>query len=129
MILNHFNLSDLEKCKTLSEVFKTLNVGEGTDYPFTDEKVWGKKAHHANYFMTDATFNLIYEALKANETDTWLYHGKTKQYPEAFAWSNFSPLSSGPRYKKFEKMVGPLNDSVLYIVTPDDEFYQPAPET
>lgn len=128
MILNKLDLDRLSHCATLDEVFKEMNVGEGSDYPFTDEKVWGKKANHANYFMTDSTYEMIYESLKKNEDDTYLYHGKTEQFPQATAWCNFSPISSGKRYEEFEKKVGPLNDSVLYIITPEDDMFQEAPE-
>lgn len=123
MLLVKFELEDLEKCKTASDVYRAMGIGIKEDDPqdlnLFNKEVFGKKAYYKNLFITNATYKRILEIME--KTD------KKKMNTSSFNWINFAPLSNGSRYEKVKEQIGELNDSVLYIVTPEDEMYEESP--
>lgn len=110
MLLVKFELEDLEKCKTVSDVYRAMGIGikEGDpqDLNFSNQEVFGKKAYYANLFLHPDTDSRI-----------------SKILGEKSGWFNYAPISNGDRYTEVEHEIGDINESVLYIVTPEDRFY------
>ena len=111
MLLVKFELEDLEKCKTVSDVYRAMGIGikEGDpqDLNFSNQEVFGKKAYYANLFLHPDTDSRI-----------------SKILGEKSGWFNYAPISNGDRYTEVEHEIGDINESVLYIVTPEDEMYE-----
>ena len=120
MLLVKFELEDLEKCKTVSDVYRAMGIGVRKDDPqdlnLHNKEVFGRKAYYKNLFLTDATYQKILKLME----DADYKGGRNK----VWTWVNFAPLSNGPRYDKVREALGDLNDSVLYIATPEDEIYE-----
>lgn len=120
MLLVKFELEDLEKCKSVPEVYRAMGIGVKKDDPqdlnLYNKEVFGKKAYYKNMFITDATYKRILDLMEKID--------KKKMGKNSFNWINFAPLSNGSRYEKVKEQLGDLNDSVLYIVTPEDEMYE-----
>lgn len=120
MLLVKFELEDLEKCKSVSDVYRTMGIGVKEDDPqdlnLFNKEVFGKKAYYKNMFITDATYKRVLDLMEKLD--------KKKLGKNSFSWVNFAPLSNGSRYEKVKEQLGDLNDSVLYIVTPEDEMYE-----
>lgn len=120
MLLVKFELEDLEKCKTVSDVYRAMGIGVRKDDPqdlnLYNKEVFGRKAYYKNLFITDETYKRVLKILEAVDGK----HSKNK----VWNWVNFAPLSNGSRYEKVKEQLGELNDSVLYIVTPEDELYE-----
>lgn len=131
MILRRFDLNDIEKCKTLEDVFTMMGIGLKEDSPedlnIRNEKVFGKRAYYANMIMNDNTYNKIYEHLKPLGKKWYNRSGNRMPSPEALQWTNYSPISSGPRYEKVKEVVGEISEDVLYIITPEDSIYEEDP--
>lgn len=125
MLLVKFDLEDLEKCKTVSDVYRAMGIGVNEDDPqdlnLYNKEVFGKKAYYKNIFMTESTYNKVTGIMEAVD-------GK-KDGKNAFNWFNFGPVTNGSRYEMVKEAIGELNDSVLYIVTPEDDMYEESPET
>lgn len=118
MLLVKFDLKDLEKCETVADVYRAMGVGvkEGDpqDLNFYNKKVFGKKAYYANMFINPETASKVKDIL-----------GKEK----VLDWFNFAPVCDGDRFTEVENEIGEINESVLYIVTPEDKFYIEDPST
>lgn len=131
MILRRFNLNDIEKCKTIEDVFTMMGIGLKEDSPedlnIRNEKVFGKRAYYANMIIHENTYNAIYEHLKPLSKKWYDKNHKRIPSPEALRWSDYSPISNGPRYEKVKEAVGDISEDVLYIITPDDSIYQEDP--
>ena len=125
MILRRFNLDDIKNCKTLDDAFEMIGIGlredSKQDLNIRNKEVFGKRAYYANMIMNEKTYNAIYEQLKSQ--------GKKNRMPSADAlqWTNYSPISNGPRYEEVEKRAGGISEDVLYIITPEDDLYQEDP--
>ena len=129
MIVLRADLDKLNDATSVLEVFAAFGLGKGEEIEFTDEKVFGKKANYANMFCTDLTYRDIYEKLGKDEKRKVTSRSGTKWSPEAVNWCWFSPISSGQRFEKFEKLLGDkLMDYRIYILTPDDKMYEEAPD-
>ena len=113
MLLVKFDLQDLEKCKTVADVYRTMGIGvtkdDVQDLNFDNNEVFGKRAFYANLFLNPKTSekisNILHESSKL--------HG----------WFNYSPVTGGERYDQLENEIGEINESVLYIATPEDKLY------
>lgn len=125
MILRRFNLDDIKNLKTLDDAFEMMGIGlkedSKQDLNIRNKEVFGKRAYYANMIMNDKTYNAIYEQLKSQ--------GKKNRMPSADAlqWTNYSPISNGPRYEEIEKLAGGISEDILYIITPEDDLYQEDP--
>lgn len=131
MILRRFNLEDIKKCKTLNDAFEMMGVGikadSKQDLNINNKEVFGKRAYYANMIIHDKTYNAIYEQLKSQGKKWYNKHGDKMPSPDALQWTNYSPISNGPRYEEVEKRMGGISEDVLYIITPDDDLYQEDP--
>lgn len=136
MLLLKFNKEDFKKCKGVVDVFNTMGISrpddkdavkEKCEVNFADEEVFGKRAYYANTFISNDTYNYILDIMKEVPDYQGREKSKNKLSHAAMQWVNYSPISSGPRFEKIKDMVGEINDSVLYIVTPDDEMYKEDP--
>lgn len=131
MLLLKFDLDDIEKCKTLEDVFEMMGVGlsdkSEKDLNINNKEVFGAKAYYANMVMSDATYNRIYEHLKPLGKKWYNRNGGRMPSAAALQWTNYSPISSGPRFEAVKERVGEINDSVLYIITPEDDLYEEEP--
>lgn len=131
MLLLKFDLDDIEKCKTLEDVFEMMGVGlkedSKNDLNIKNKEVFGEKAYYSNMIMSDATYNRIYEHLKPLGKKWYNRRGERMPSEAALQWTNYSPISSGPRFEAVEERVGEINDSVLYIITPEDDLYEEEP--
>ena len=131
MILRRFNLEDIEKCKTLEDVFEMMGVGikedSKQDLNIRNKEVFGKRAYYANMIMHDKTYNAIYEHLNTVGKKWRNRKGDEMASQAALQWVNYSPISSGPRYEEIERRAGGISEDVLYIITPEDDFYQEDP--
>lgn len=125
MILLKFNLEDFDDVKNVDDVYRAMGIAiKDTDKgeaSINDEEVFGTKPYYANMFMDDGTFNYIADKMKKLDKES-----KVSGY--AFQWANLAPISNGPRYEKVKELVGEINRTVLYIITPEDELYEECPE-
>ena len=112
MLLVKFELNDLEKCKNVADVYRAMGIGvkkgDPQDLNFNNKEVFGKRAYYANLFINKNTEKKIKDIL-----------GREK----SLDWFNYAPVSGGDRYEEVENEIGEINESVLYIVTPEDKFY------
>lgn len=111
MLLVKFDLDGLDGCKNAHDAYKAMGVGtseDDIDLKFNNKEVFGNKASYSNMFLNPDTYNKIRNSL--DETDRLI-------------WDNYAPLCSGDRYDKIKEAIGELNESVLYIVTPEDSLY------
>lgn len=131
MILRRFNLEDIEKCKTLEDVFEMMGIGlkesSKQDLNIRNKEVFGEKAYYANMIMNDDTYLKIYEQLKPQGKKWYNRSGNRMPSADALQWTNYSPISSGPRYDKVKEAVGEISEDVLYIITPEDSLYEEEP--
>lgn len=131
MILRRFNLDDIKNCKTLDDAFEMMGIGlredSKQDLNIRDKKVFGKRAYYANMIMNDKTYNAIYEQLKPQGKKWYNRSGDRMPSADALQWTNYSPISNGPRYEKVEQMAGGISEDVLYIITPEDDLYEEDP--
>lgn len=131
MLLLKFELEDLKKCKSVSDVYRAMGIGinedDSQDLNFNNKAVFGKRAYYRNLFVTDRTYNEIHDILEKVPNYKRRSAKKDKIHIHAFQWSNYSPMSSGPRYQALESIIGELNDEVLYILTPEDNLYEEDP--
>lgn len=131
MILRRFNLEDIEKCKTLEDVFEMMGIGlkesSKQDLNIRNKEVFGEKAYYANMIMNDKTYTAIYEQLKPQGKRWYNRSGNRMPSADAMQWTNYSPISSGPRYEKVKEAVGEISEDVLYIITPEDSLYEEEP--
>jgi len=131
MLLLKFDLGDIEKCKSVLDVFRmfgiAMNEGDPQDLKLNNKEVFGERAYYANMFISDETYKRIYEHLDTIGGHRNNRHGEKFPSDEAMRWVNYSPVSNGPRYDAVAKIAGEINDSVLYIVTPEDELYEEDP--
>lgn len=127
MLLLKFNLEDIDKCTNVTDVFRAMGIGIYEDDPqdlkFTNKEVFGDKANYQNIFINDKTSNYIYDLMNKYGDRISNRFGSKLPSSQAIAWSSFAPTSSGPRYDKIAEAAGEINESVLYIVTPDDPLY------
>ena len=123
MLLLHFELDDINKCSSVADVYHMMGIGikeeDPQDLKLSNKDVFGKKAYYKNFILSEKTSNRIYEHLKESSKGTLKNPG--------FEWSVFGPVSDGERVKQVEERVGELNDSVLYILTPEDDLYEEEP--
>lgn len=131
MLLRKFELEDIEKCRTVDDVFEMMGVGlradSKQDLNIRNKEVFGEKAYYANMIMSDDTYMKIYEHLKPLGKKWYNRSGNRMPSAEALQWTNYSPISSGPRFDAVKERMGEVNDSVLYIITPDDDLYEEEP--
>lgn len=131
MILRRFNLDDIEKCKTIEDVFEMMGIGlkesSKQDLNIRNKEVFGEKAYYANMIMNDGTYMKIYEQLKPQGKKWYNRHGDRMPSADAMQWTNYSPISSGPRYEKVKEFVGEILEDILYIITPEDSLYEEEP--
>lgn len=129
MILMRFDLDDIEKCKTFNDVFEMFGIGLKEDSKqglnIRNKEVFGERAYYANMIMNDTTFMRIYDRLQSFAKKS--KKGGKVSAPDALQWINYSPVSSGPRYKQVEEMTGMVSEDVIYIITPDDPMYEEDP--
>ena len=131
MILRRFDLNEIKNCKTLDDVFEMMGIGlkedSKQDLNIRNKEVFGEKAYYANMIMNDKTYNAIYEQLKPLGKKWYNKNGDRMPSPGALQWTNYSPISSGPRYEEVEKRAGGISEDVLYIITPEDDLYEEEP--
>ena len=127
MLLSKFNYDDLDKCKSVKEVFEVMGVG-GDELPFTNKEVFGEKAYYRNMFIADETYQKVLEIMKPIPNYKGHKNPKNRLSYAAAQWCNFSPMSNGPRFEQVKELVGgEINRSVLYILTPKDELFEEEP--
>lgn len=123
MLLLHFELDDIDKCFSVTDVYNMMGIGvkeeDPQDLKLSDKDVFGKKAYYKNFILSEKTSNRIYEHLKESSKGTLRDPG--------FEWSVFGPISNGERAEQVKERIGELNDSVLYILTPEDDLYEEEP--
>jgi hypothetical protein len=131
MLLLKFDLDDIEKCNSVLDVFRMFGIGvkkdDSQDLKLDNKEVFGKKAYYANMLLNEATYERIYKRMNELGEKVDNRHGGHLPTANALQWMNFSPISNGPRYKAVEDEIGEINESVLYIITPEDPFYEEDP--
>ena len=129
MLVLRADVDALQEAKTVLEIFEVFGIGEGEKIKFTDEKVFGERANYANTFCTDLTFKMVHDILNKNEKHMMRNRSGAEWSPEAVNWCWYSPISTGPRYEDFVKLLGDEpQDNRIYILTPDDKMYEEAPK-
>ena len=131
MILRRFDLNEIKNLKSLDDAFEMMGIGlredSKQDLNIRNKEVFGEKAYYANMIMHDKTYMAIYEQLKPQGKKWYNRSGKRMPSADAMQWTNYSPISSGPRYEEVEKRAGGISEDVLYIITPDDDLYEEEP--
>ena len=119
------------KYKDVADLYRAIGISpkeEKGDYVtnFDDEKVFGKRAHYRNMFMDDGAYKEIERGILENREKSAKDARRVQTVQTQWAW--YSPVSCGERYEDLKKRIGEINHSVLYIITPEDDMYEPAPE-
>ena len=131
MILRRFDLNEIKNLKSLDDAFEMMGIGlredSKQDLNIRNKEVFGEKAYYANMIMNDKTYMAIYEQLKPQGKKWYNRSGNRMPSADAMQWTNYSPISSGPRYEEVEKRAGGISEDVLYIITPDDDLYEEEP--
>lgn len=127
MILRRFDLNDIEKCRTVADVFKVMGIGltkkDGCDLLINNEEVFGGRAYYKNLVMHPNTSKMILKHLRAvKRSDDEAVNSKAS-FIIANDWINCSPLTRGDRYDFVNDAVG-ISEDVLYIITPQDSLYE-----
>lgn len=134
MLLLRFNYDDIGKCRSVEDVFHMFGIGysdddEGYEVDLRDEKVFGKKGSYRNMFIADETYQAILDVLDKVPNYKGRKNPKGRASYAALQWSNYSPISNGPKFNQVKELVGgEINRSVLYILTPEDQLYEESPE-
>lgn len=133
MITYSFTPEDIQQTKSLADVFAVMGISIDSDHPapysLKDEKIFGEHGHYANLVLTDKTYREIHDHLAPLGKKWFNRAGQRMPSADALQWSNYGPVSSGPRLKEVADFAGEeLRDYTLYIVTPEDSIYRPALE-
>ena len=127
MILRRFNLDDIDKCNTLEDVFEMMGVGltddSKQDLNIHNKTAFGRRAYYYNMIMNEKTFRRIYDHLAPLGEKRLNKSGKTMPSVAALQWSNYAPVSNGPRFEQVSEIAGGIPEDILAIITPDDSIY------
>lgn len=138
MILLHFDIDDLKGCKSVKEVYNAFGIGDTDEYEvnWNDDKVFGKRGYVSNMFCTQDLYEIVSSLFEARRfvghDGEEMTIGKDDA-AKIFEWANFSPISTGPRYKRMLKVLREntvyedLPDNMIVIFTPEDDDYEEAP--
>lgn len=131
MLLLRFELNDLDKCKTVDEVFEAMGVGVKEDskrlFNLRNEKIFGKKAYYKNMFIAQETYERVYNILNNVGKHPRNRLGEKLPTAQALYWCNMSPISNGPRFDKIKADIGVISPDTLYIVLPGNPLYEENP--
>lgn len=127
MILRRFDLNDIEKCRTVADVFKVMGIGttkvDGCDLLINDEEAFGGRAYYKNLVMHPDTAKMILDHLRNLKRSDDAILNDRASFIITNDWINCAPITHGDRYKFVDDAVG-VSEDVLYIITPQDSLYE-----
>ena len=113
MILLRFDTDEIENCKNVTDVFRVMGVGVAGDdsvgLHFDEPKVFGKKANYKNMIISEHTYNQVAKHFEGT--------------PYAGTWWDIAPITERNAPVGVLDAMGGLVDGILYIITPEDEYY------